>query len=169
MWTNSKFKAWLEEINISDLSQEQLKQEASKFCNKFGKVNKKTVFRCVEDFLKTEKKELTKASLIIFKEKGGTEGKMKGRFDVPPQNYCPRDFKAFSLAEENLAKEEKEDLHANYNLARMVIINDLERLPLLMVNDVTPEVYLWVITISVSVWPICHPWIHTLHKLSLRY
>ena len=40
-----------------------------------------------------------------------------------------------SLAEENVAKEEKEDLHANYNLARMVIINDLERLPLLMVND----------------------------------
>ena len=97
MWTNSKFKAWLEEINISDLSQEQLKQEASKFCNKFGNVNKKTVFRCVEDFLKTEKKELTKASLIIFKEKGGTEGRMKGRFDVPPPDYCPKDFKAFKI------------------------------------------------------------------------
>ena len=23
--------------------------------------------------------------------------KMKGRFDVPPQNYCPRDFKAFKM------------------------------------------------------------------------
>ena len=97
MWTNLKFKAWLEEINISSLSQEQLKQEASKFSYKFGNVNKKTVLRSVEDFLKSEKKELTKASLIIFKEKGGTEGKMKGRFDVPPQNYCPRDFKAFKM------------------------------------------------------------------------
>ena len=22
---------------------------------------------------------------------------MKGRFDIPPQNYCPKDFKAFEM------------------------------------------------------------------------
>ena len=97
MWTNSDFKVWLEEINYSSLSQEALKQAASKFYYKFGDLNKKTVLRCVEDFVKTDKNELTKVSHILFKEQGGTEGKMKGRFDIPPQNYCPKDFKAFEM------------------------------------------------------------------------
>ena len=97
MWTDSDFKVWLEEINYSSLSQEALKQAASKFYYKFGDLNKKTVLRCVEDFVKTDKNELTKVSHILFKEQGGTEGKMKGRFDIPPQNYCPKDFKAFEM------------------------------------------------------------------------
>ena len=97
MWTNLDFKVWLEEINYSSLSQEALKQAASKFYYKFGDLNKKTVLRCVEDFVKTDKNELTKVSHILFKEQGGTEGKMKGRFDIPPQNYCPKDFKAFEM------------------------------------------------------------------------
>ena len=54
MWTNSDFKVWLEEINYSSLSQEALKQAASKFYYKFGDLNKKTVLRCVEDFVKTD-------------------------------------------------------------------------------------------------------------------
>ena len=39
------------------------------------------------------------------------------------------------LADERVEKEEKEDMHANFNLARMVVINDLERIPLLMRGD----------------------------------
>ena len=97
MWTNSDFKVWLEEINYSSPSQEALKQAASKFYYKFGDLNKKTVLRCVEDFVKTDKNELTRVSHILFKEQGGIEGKMKGRFDIPPQNYCPKDFKAFEM------------------------------------------------------------------------
>ena len=64
MWTNSDFKVWLEEINYSSLSQEALKQVASKFYYKFGDLNKKTVLRCVEDFVKTDKNELTRPSAL---------------------------------------------------------------------------------------------------------
>ena len=39
------------------------------------------------------------------------------------------------LADERVEKEEKEDMHANFNLSRMVVINDLERIPLLMMGD----------------------------------
>ena len=39
------------------------------------------------------------------------------------------------LREKCLEKEEKENVHANTNLARMVVINDLERIPALMAGD----------------------------------
>ena len=39
------------------------------------------------------------------------------------------------LSEKNVELEEKEDMHANNNLARLVIINDLERLPLLVAGN----------------------------------
>ena len=39
------------------------------------------------------------------------------------------------LSEKCLEKEEKEDIHANTNLARLVVINDLERIPALMAGD----------------------------------
>ena len=64
-----------------------MKQEASKFCKKFGNLNKKTVLRCVEEFVKEEKKQIAEVSLIIFKEKGGSESKI----------YYPRDLKAFKI------------------------------------------------------------------------
>ena len=97
MWTNRDFKAWIDEKNVSTLSQEQLKLEASKFCKKFSNLNKKTVLRCVEEFVKEEKKQIAEVSLIIFKEKGGSEGKRRGRYDIPPKTYCPRDLKAFKI------------------------------------------------------------------------
>ena len=75
MWTNLDFKVWLEEINYSSLSQEALKQAAPKFYYKFGDLNKKTVLRCVEDFVKTDKNEFTKVSHLLFKEQGGKGGK----------------------------------------------------------------------------------------------
>ena len=74
-----------------------MKQEASKFCKKFSNLNKKTVLRCVEEFVKEEKKQIAEVSLIIFKEKGGSEGKRRGRYDIPPKTYCPRDLKAFKI------------------------------------------------------------------------
>ena len=74
-----------------------MKQEASKFCAKFGNLNKKTVLRCVEEFVKEKKKQVAEVSLIIFKEKGGSEGKRRGRYDIPPKTYCPRDLKAFKI------------------------------------------------------------------------
>ena len=40
-----------------------------------------------------------------------------------------------TLSEKYVEKEEKEDCHANNNLARMVVINDLERIPLLIAGD----------------------------------
>ena len=40
-----------------------------------------------------------------------------------------------TLSENFDEKEEKEDIHANNNLARMVVINDLERIPLLLAGD----------------------------------
>ena len=49
-----------------------------------------------------------------------------------------KDYKAkieSLLSEKYVEKEEKEDMHANSNLARMVILNDLERIPLLMAGD----------------------------------
>ena len=39
------------------------------------------------------------------------------------------------LKDEIVEKEELEDMHANFNLARMVVINDLERIPFLMMGD----------------------------------
>ena len=51
------------------------------------------------------------------------------------ENRAFKDNIENSLAEEYVAKEEKEDIHANCNLARMVVINDLERIPFLMIED----------------------------------
>ena len=59
----------------------------------FEDLNKKTVLKRVEDFLKTEKTILSQASLLIFKEKGGSEGKRRGRNDVPPKTFFPQTFK----------------------------------------------------------------------------
>ena len=88
---------WIKDINASALSQDQLKEEAKKFSPVFENVNKKTIQRKVEDFIKIDKKELSEVSIIIFKEKGGKEGKKKGRNDIPPETYCPRDFKDFKM------------------------------------------------------------------------
>ena len=97
MWTNLEFKMWIRDINASALSQDQLKEEAKKFSPIFENVNKKTIQRKVEDFIKIDKKELSEVSMILFKEKGGKEGKKKGRNDIPPETYCPRDFKDFKM------------------------------------------------------------------------
>ena len=97
MWTNLTFKTWLTDINASSMSQDQLKKEANKFDPIFENLNKKTILKRVEEFLKREKKELSEVSRKIFKEKGGSEGKMRGRNDIPPRTYCPRDFRYFKM------------------------------------------------------------------------
>ena len=89
MWSNSDFKTWIEDAKALTMSQDQLKEEAVKFSPVFANMDKKTVFKRVEDFLKTEKKMLSKASMLVFKEKGGTEGKMRGRNDIPPKCFFP--------------------------------------------------------------------------------
>ena len=96
MWSNSDFKTWIEDAKALTMSQDQLKEEAVKFSPVFANMDKKTVFKRVEDFLKTEKKMLSKASMLVFKEKGGTEGKMRGRNDIPPKCFFP---KAFEMSE----------------------------------------------------------------------
>ena len=73
---------WIKDINASALSQDQLKEEAKKFSPVFENVKKKTIQRKVEDLIKIDKKELSEVSIIIFKEKGGKEGKKKGRNGV---------------------------------------------------------------------------------------
>ena len=90
MWSNLEFKTWIEDTKALTLSQDQLKEEAVKFSPIFSNLNKKTVLKRVEDFLKIEKKMLSQASMLIFKEKGGTEGKMRGRNDVPPKCFFPK-------------------------------------------------------------------------------
>ena len=90
MWSNLDFKTWIGETKALTLSQDQLKEEAVKFSPIFANMNKKTVLKRVEDFLKIEKKMLSQASMLIFKEKGGTEGKMRGRNDVPPKCFFPK-------------------------------------------------------------------------------
>ena len=74
------------------LSQDVLKEEAVKFSPVFAGLDKKTVLKRVEDFLKIEKKVLTETSMLIFKEKGGSEGKRRGRNDVPPKTFFPAAF-----------------------------------------------------------------------------
>ena len=86
MWSNSDFKTWMGAVNALSLSQDVLKEEAIKFSPVFADLDKKTVLKRVEDFLKMEKKILTQASMLIFKEEGGSEGKMRGRND---ENILP--------------------------------------------------------------------------------
>ena len=93
MWTNYDFKTWINNIDALKLSQDRLKEEAAKFSPVFEDLNKKTVLKRVEDFLKIEKTILSQASLLIFKEKGGSEGKRRGRNDVPPKTFFPQTFK----------------------------------------------------------------------------
>ena len=90
-WKNFEFKMWLKEINASCLSQEKLKLEAMKFSEKFDNVDKKTISKICDDFEKEHKKIWKEASYDIFEEMGGTDGKMRGRKDVPPNNYFPKD------------------------------------------------------------------------------
>ena len=97
MWSNSDFKTWIGDVNALSLSQDMLKEEAVKFSPVFAGLDKKTVLKRVEDFLKIEKKMLTKTSMLIFKEKGGSEGKMRGRNDVPPKTFFPKAFKMSQL------------------------------------------------------------------------
>lgn len=97
MWSNSDFKTWIGDVNALTLSQDQLKEEAVKFSPVFAGLNKKTVVKRVEDFLKIEKKMLSEASMLIFKEKGGSEGKRRGRNDVPPKTFFPKAFKMSKL------------------------------------------------------------------------
>ena len=52
---------WKNDINASTLSQDQLKEEAKQFSPVFENVNKKTIQRKVEDFIKIDKKELSEA------------------------------------------------------------------------------------------------------------
>ena len=89
MWSNLDFKTWIGDVNALSLSQDMLKEEAVQFSPVFAGLDKKTVLKRVEDFLKIEKKMLTQTSMLIFKEKGGSEGKMRGRNDVPPKNLFP--------------------------------------------------------------------------------
>ena len=84
MWNNFEFKMWLKEIDVSGISQEKLKLEAMKFSEAFDNVDKKTVSKICIDFEKEHKKVWKEASYDIFEEMGGTEGKMRGRKDVPP-------------------------------------------------------------------------------------
>ena len=97
MWSNLEFKKWIADINASTISQDQLKEEAFKISPTFASFNKKTIMKRVEDFVKTDRKELSKVSMMIFKEMGGTEGKMRGRCDIPPRTYCPRNFTDFKM------------------------------------------------------------------------
>ena len=97
MRSNLEFKTWITDINASTMSQDQLKEEAWKFSPILGNLNKKTIMKRVEDFVKAEKKELSEVSMMIFKEMGGTEGKKRGRFDIPPRTYCPKNFKDFKM------------------------------------------------------------------------
>ena len=90
-WKNFEFKMWLKEINASCLSQEKLKLEAMKFSEKFDNVDKKTISKICDDFEKEHKKIWKEASYDIFEEMGGTDGKMRGRKDIPPNNYFPKD------------------------------------------------------------------------------
>ena len=97
MWSNLDFKTWIGDANALTLSQDVLKEEAVKFSHVFEGLNKKTVLKRVEDFMKIEKKMLSQASMLIFKEKGGSEGKMRGRNDVPPKTFFPAAFKMSQL------------------------------------------------------------------------
>ena len=107
IWSNLEFKRWITDINASTMSQDQLKEEAWKFSPILGNLNKKTIMKRVEDFVKAEKKELSEVSMMIFKEMGGTEGKKRGRFDIPPRTYCPKNFKDFKMTKLDPQNESK--------------------------------------------------------------
>ena len=64
MWSNSDFKTWIGDVNAMSLSQDVLKEEAVKFSPVFAGLDKKTVLKRVEDFLKSEKKMVTQATLL---------------------------------------------------------------------------------------------------------
>ena len=98
-----------------------LKEEAVKFSPVFAGLDKKTVLKRVEDFLKIEKKMLTQTSMLIFKEKGGSEGKMRGRNDVPPKTFFPKAFKMSQLRCDicDLHLTDEEELIAHIKRASM--------------------------------------------------
>ena len=104
--TNLKFKTWLKEIEPASLSQEKLKNEAVKFSKEFVEVDKKTIAKVVDDFEKEHKKVVADASHSVFEEMGGQGGKTRGRRDVPPKNYFPRDENLLKIIqnETNLQK-----------------------------------------------------------------
>ena len=56
MWSNSDFKTCIGAVNALCLSQDVLKEEAIKFSPVFADLDKKTVLKRMEDFLKMEKK-----------------------------------------------------------------------------------------------------------------
>ena len=106
-WTNLKFKTWLKEIEPASLSQEKLKNEAVKFSKEFVEVDKKTIAKVVDDFEKEHKKVVADVSHSVFEEMGGQDGKTRGRRDVPPKNYFPRDENLLKIIqnETNLQKK----------------------------------------------------------------
>ena len=66
MWTNYDFKTWINNIDALKLSQERLKEEAAKFSPVFEDLNKKTVLKRVEDFLKIEKNNFVPGLIADF-------------------------------------------------------------------------------------------------------
>ena len=108
--------------NASCLSQEQLKMEAMLFSDIFDNVGKKTISKIVEDFEKERKQVLTDASHLIFEEMGGQEGKRRGRKDIPPKDYFPKDQTELKMikVKENMQTEcEMCDILLSTNMAVM--------------------------------------------------
>ena len=52
LWSNLDFKTWIGDANALTLSQDLLKEEAVKFSHVLEGLNKKTVLKRVEDFMK---------------------------------------------------------------------------------------------------------------------
>ena len=102
-------------FSIQTPAPDRVKEEAVKFSPVFAGLDKKTVLKRVEDFLKIEKKVLTETSMLIFKEKGGSEGKRRGRNDVPPKTFFPKAFKMSQLRCDicDLHLSDKEELIAH--------------------------------------------------------
>ena len=65
MWSNSDFKTWIGAVNALSLSQDVLKEEAIKFSPVFADLDKKTVLKRVEDFLKGENRKKIKMFCFI--------------------------------------------------------------------------------------------------------
>ena len=121
-WSNFECQKWMKGSNASCLCQEQLKMEAMLFSDIFDNVGKKTISKIVEDFEKERKQVLTDASHLIFEEMGGQEGKRRGRKDIPPKDYFPKDQTELKMikVKENMQTEcEMCDILLSTNMAVM--------------------------------------------------
>ena len=85
----------------------EVENEAVKFSKEFVEVDKKTIAKVVDDFEKEHKKVVADVSHSVFEEMGGQDGKTRGRRDVPPKNYFPRDENLLKIFqnETNLQKK----------------------------------------------------------------